>query len=247
MEKNGEKSFGKLFDLLEMIARTDHGISGKELSEISGIPQSTTFRMLKFMVDHDYLRSEHGLYSLGTGFIRLGNVAFQQNPLMKLARPILEELSRQTQETVHLAKLQNQQIIYIDKVEGSRPIRMGSLIGKTNPLYCTGVGKAIFAFLSAPEQEFILEGMEYQKFTGTTICTDSAMRKELKQIRSRGYAVDDCEHEPGVYCLAAPILNRNGRSIAGISISGAEIYMRKESESLANLVVLAAKQISEKL
>ena len=104
MIKNGEKSFSKLFELLEIIAGTDHGISGKEPAAVSGIPQSTTFRMLKFMADHDYLRADHGLYSLGTGFIRLGNAALQQHPLMKLTRPILEELSRQTQETVHLAE-----------------------------------------------------------------------------------------------------------------------------------------------
>ena len=73
------------------------------------------------------------------------------------------------------------------------------------------------------------------------------MREELQKIRERGYAVDDCEHEAGVYCLAAPILDRNGRSIAGISISGAEIYMRDQSKHLADLVVLASQNISEKL
>ncbi len=245
--KNGEKSFSKLFELLELIARTNHGISGKSLSMESGIPQSSTFRMLKFMVDHDYLRVQNGLYTLGAGFVRLGNVAFQQNPLTKIAHPILEELARQTQETVHLAKLQGDQIIYIDKVDGSRPIRMGSLIGKMNPLYCTGVGKAIFAFLGDSAIDSLLPGMEYKKFTKNTITSESEMREELQKIRERGYAVDDCEHEAGVYCLAAPILDRNGRSIAGISISGAEIYMRDQSKHLADLVVLASQNISEKL
>ena len=245
--KNGEKSFAKLFELLELIARSHNGISGKELSSLSGIPQSTTFRMLKFMADHDYLRAEHGKYTLGTGFIRLGNVAFQQNPLVKFARPVLEELARVTQETVHFAKLQNDRIIYIDKVEGSRPIRMGSLIGKTNPLYCTGVGKAIFAFLEQEKQEQLLSGMSYQQFTETTIITDSAMRKELVQIRKRGYAIDNCEHETGVYCVAAPLLDGNRNSIAGISISGAEFYMKDNAATLAKLVQTAARQISEKV
>lgn len=245
--KNGEKSFNKLFDIIELLAQSSTGMTGRELAEASDIPLSTTFRMLKFMVDNDYLRADRGIYTLGVGFVRLGNVACKQNPLIKAARPVLEELSYRTQETVHLAKLQNDKIIYIDKVEGSRPIRMGSLIGKLNPLYCTGIGKAIFAFQPAAVQEKLLGSMEYEPFTDKTITDEKSMRQELERIRQQGYAIDNCEHEDWVYCLAAPILNRDHECIAGISISGAEMYMKEASDQLARLLTAAARQISVNL
>jgi len=245
--KNGEKSFSKLFDIIEQLAQSHQGMSAKELAEACAIPPSTTFRMLKFMVDNDYVRADRGIYTLGVGFVRFGNVACQQHPLIKAARPVLEELSRETRETVHLAKLQHDRILYIDKVEGSRPIHMGSLIGKRNPLYCTGVGKAIFAFQPRSVQENLLAAIEYVPFTATTITSEAAMRAELTRIRARGYAVDNCEHEQWVYCVAAPVLTRKGQCIAGISISGAENYLREMSEHLARLITAAAHQIAGNL
>lgn len=245
--KNGEKCFSKLFDLIEQLAQSPQGLTGKELSEMCAIPPSTTFRMLKFMVDNDYVRSDRGVYTLGVGFVRFGNVACQQHPLIKAARPVLEELSRETKETVHLAKLQNNRILYIDKVEGSRPIHMGSLIGKRSPLYCTGIGKAIFAFQPRSVQESLLTAIEYVPFTATTITGEAAMRAELSRIRTRGYAVDNCEHEEWVYCVAAPVLDRDGQCVAGISVSGAETYLKKISEHLARLITAAAHQIAANL
>lgn len=245
--KNGEKSFSKLFDLLEHIARNGSGCSGKELSEFTGIPSSTVFRMLKFMADREYVHSDHGSYTLGTALVRLGNAARHQNPLIKSARPVLEELSLQTKETVHLAQLQGDRIVYIDKVEGNRLIRMASLIGKTGPLYCTGIGKAILAFLPEAQQKKLLSQLEYRRYTDNTITTESAMREELAIIRQQGCAIDNCEHENGVCCLAAPILNSSNECVAGISISGAEMYMKDHLPALASLVSAAARRISDRL
>ena len=245
--KNGEKSFNKLFELVELIAQSHNGMTGKDLAEISQIPVSTTFRMLKFLSDHDFLRVDRGIYTLGVGFVRWGNVARKQNPLIQAARPVLKELAYQTQETVHLAKLQGDKIIYIDKVEGSRPIRMNSLIGKLNPLYCTGIGKAIFAFQTPEVQSRLLENIEYTAYTNTTITDEAAMRCELELIRQRGFAIDNCEHEDWVYCIAAPILSVRGECVAGISISGAEVYMKGSSDKFTRLITAASKRISENL
>lgn len=245
--KNGEKSFGKLFVLLELVARSQAGLSGKELAEAAEIPQSTTFRILKFLTGKGYLRSDKGIYTLGLGFVRLGNVAYMQNPLIKVSRPLLTELSLQTQETAHLATLQHGKIIYVDKVEGSRLIRMGSLIGKSGPLHCTSVGKVILAFQEEKTQEKLLEQIDYKAFTQHTITGADALRKELKQIRTQGYAIDNCEHEDWIFCIAAPIFNGSGECVAGISLSGAEMYMQNRRQQLAGLLLAAARQISAEL
>ena len=145
--KNGDKSFSKLFDIIEEIAQSRSGLKGREIAEKTGLPVSTTFRMLKFLVENGYLRSAASTYTLGLGIARLGNIAASQNPLLKISRPLLAELSAKTMETVHLAELKDHQIRYVEKVEGVRSVRMGSLIGNYSPLFCTGIGKAILAFL----------------------------------------------------------------------------------------------------
>ena len=245
--KNGEKSFSKIFELIDLIARSSNGLSGKELSALSGIPLSTVFRMTRFLCDNNYLRSERGLYTLGAGFVLLGNAARRQNPLIKVARYYLEELSELTRETVHLAQLQEQQIIYIDKVEGKRPIRMGSMIGKTCPLHCTAVGKAVLAYLPGKRREELLNSIEYTVYTPDTITDRTELCGELELIRRQGYAVDNCEHEEWVYCLAAPILNHENESVGAISISGAAVYMLDRAKELAELVKSAAGKISGNL
>lgn len=242
--KDGEKSFSKLFELVELLSHSREGMSGREISDRSGIPLSTTFRMLKFMTDSGYFQSKNGIYTLGVGFIRLGNIASEQNPLIRIARPKLEELAAQTSETVHLAERKNGEILYIDKVEGIRSIRMGSLIGKKSPIYCTGVGKVILAFLPEEEREKLLGELEFRPYTANTIVTRKELCAELLKVRRLGYAVDDCEHEEGVYCLAAPILNARGQCVAGISISGAEMYLRKERIRFSALLKKTAGEIS---
>ena len=240
--KNGDKSFSKLFDIIEEIARSRNGLKGREIAERNGLPVSTAFRMLKFLVENGYLRSSASTYTLGLGIARLGNIAAAQNPLLKVSRPLLAELSAKTMETVHLAELKDHQILYVDKVEGVRSVRMGSLIGNYSPLFCTGIGKAILAFLDSDTLDEQLQMIEWKQYTDTTLQSAPAL---LSEIRKRGYAIDNCEHEIGVYCLAAPILDYTGHAVAGISISGSELYLRNRTEELAALVKDAALRISK--
>lgn len=242
----GEKALQKLFLLLETVVSRKSPVLGKQAAEWTDLPVSTTFRMLKFLADQGYLQKTDRGYCAGLGLVRLGMLAAEGDPLLHTARPFLTELSRQTMETVHLAKLQGTQVIYVDKVEGSRPVRMCSLIGHLAPLYCTGVGKAILAFLPEAETDALTDAIEYKRFTPQTIPDAATLRRELEKIRSAGYALDQCEHEPGVYCVAAPILDRNGHAIAGISVSGSELYLKPKRAEIAAILLETSSQISQK-
>ncbi len=242
--RNGDKSFSKLFEIVELIGSSRDGLRGREIAAGTGIPASTTFRMLKFMVDRGYLRNRGNCYTLGPGFMRLGDIAAGQNPLLVAARPFLTELSGKTLETVHLAGLRGDMVCYFDKVEGVRSVRMGSLIGSLSPVYCTGVGKAMLAFMPENTVNELLERIEFKARTSNTLRSADELRRELAEVRLRGFAVDDCEHEPGVYCVAAPIFDYAGNVIAGISISGSEFYLRSRSVELAGLVRETARKIS---
>lgn len=247
MTRDGEKSFLRLFGLLEQIADRQDGMRARDLAEKSGIPLSTVFRMLKFLNSRGYIRVRDGVYTLGLGLARLGNIAALQNPLLKIARPQLAALAAQTLETVHLAELHGGRVRYVDKVEGVRQVRMASLIGNLSPAHCTGVGKALLAFLPPSELEDLRWQLDLTRYTPRTIVDWPMLLAELGAIRKRRYAIDDCEHEYGVYCVAAPILNRNGRAVAGLSVSGAELYLRSRTVELGNMLVAAAGRIAAEL
>ena len=242
--KDGEKSLTKLFDILELVADSDSGVTSKNISEYTGIPLSTVFRMLKFLVSRGYLCRISTRYYPGLAAGKFARSVSQRDNLLATAHPEMMNLAQKSLETVHLAELRGDRVCYIDKVEGYRSVRMASLIGSFSPAYCTGVGKVVLAYLPERQRELLLEKMEFVRYTDTTICNVDDLRNELEIIRRNGYAVDDCEHELGVYCLAAPVFDASGNPIAGLSISGSELYVKPNHEALANEIVSAAKHLT---
>lgn len=245
MIKDGEKTMGKGLEVLELVGQSRNGLRGREIAEALGMPVSTAFRQLKFLAERGFLNnSGDGVYTLGSALVRLGNAAMRQNPLARRAHPVLAALAEATRETVHLAELRGDRVVYIDKVEGSRPVRMGSLIGNTSPLYCTGVGKAILAFLPDVERAALLDRIEFVPCTPKTITDRARLEQELTEIREQKFAVDDCEHEPGVFCVAAPVFGYSGEVAGALSVSGSELYLRGEQNRIAEQVSAAARTIS---
>ena len=245
--KNGEKSLAKVFEILEVIGRSRNGLRASDVVAALELPASTVCRMLKFLADQSYLRKDGTAYMLGSGILRLGGFAREQNPLVQLARPFLAELSDATGETVHLAELRGVSVVYLDKKEGCRSIRMGSMIGKTSPCYCTGVGKAILAFLPSAIREKRVREIVFSVFTPRTISCAEQLGKELGHIHEQGYAIDDGEHETGVFCVAAPILDGRGEAIAGISVSGAEVYLKNNVAEIIRQVTSISSRLSGKI
>ena len=127
-------------------------------------------------------------------------------------------------------------------------IHMASHIGLRNPMYCTGVGKAILAFLPEAEKRLIVENTVYEMFTPHTLHTPQALLADLELIRNRGYAFDEEEHELGISCIAAPIKNKQGIAYAAISISAPTSRLEYEKKLLlAKKICVAAERISELL
>ena len=245
--ENGEKSFRKLFDIIELIASRREARPVHDIAAALQMPESTVYRMLKFLSRRGYVERTAAGFMLGTQCLFLGETAQEQNVLPRLARPVLSRLADATSETVHLARMQGNHIIYVDKIDGVRSIRMGSMIGLTSPLHCTGIGKAILAALPPRELAERLPLLKLERFTEHTICDVGALERELEQIRRRGYSIDDCEHEIGVYCVAAAIGDRRGKVLAGISVTGNSLCLKPETEALARRVRRAAELISAKL
>jgi len=218
-----------------------------ELAAATGFPRSTTHRLAASMRDVGLLDQEghRDRYRLGIKLLELGNTVLANMDLHREARPLVDALSRVSGHLVHLAVFDGQQAIVIHRVSADSGTPL-TLI-EAAPVHCTSVGKAILAFQPAAKIDGIIAG-GLKRFTDATITDGRKLKSELKLIRARGYAVDEGEHQPGIRCVGAPIHDRAGRVIAGLSASGPARRLKKDQViELAKVVVHHAKLVATKL
>ncbi|EPX80991.1 IclR family transcriptional regulator [Litoreibacter arenae] len=211
----------KALCVLDQAASFGRPVRFNELLENSPYPKGTLYRMLQTLRSEGMLSYDETsqTYSLGIRLVRLAHTAWTQSSLAPVARPFLDTLSKSIGETIHLAQLDNAQVLYVDKRNAERPVEMFSQAGKVGPAYCTGVGKAMLAFLPEKELQQALAQQSFHRFTPQTLASTDVLRDELVNIRKRGYAFDREEHEPGIICVAIPILTRTERVIGAISVT----------------------------
>jgi IclR family KDG regulon transcriptional repressor len=187
----------------------------------SSYPKATLYRFLQTLTHQGMLAydEDRGTYSLGIRLVRLAHAAWSTSSLAPIARPYLDELSAETGETIHLAQMDQGQVLYVDKRNAAKPVDMFSSAGKVGPAYCTGVGKAMLAYLDDAALEAALSRQSFHRFTSGTLDTPDKLKAELAAIRARGHAFDREEHEPGIICCAVPILSRSGRALGAISVT----------------------------
>jgi DNA-binding IclR family transcriptional regulator len=218
---NQDGTVGKALDVLDMVALAGKPVRFSELLTTSTYPKATLYRFLQTLTHQGMLTldPDRGTYALGVRLVRLAHAAWQQSSLAPVARPYLDELAAQTGETIHLAQMDMGQVLYVDKRNAARPVEMFSSAGKVGPAYCTGVGKAMLAYLPEDQLQAVLSRQSFHSFTPHTYATPAALIAELHAIRPRGYAFDREEHEPGIICVAVPILTRQGRVLGAISLT----------------------------
>ena len=212
---------GKALSLLDRVAAYERPVRFSELLAESDLPKATLYRLLQTLVSQRMLRCDPKSqgYMLGPRLIRLAHAAWRRASLAPVARNHLDALSALTGETIHLAQLDNAQVLYVDKRNATRPIPMFSDAGKIGPAYCTGIGKAILAFLDDAERERAIAQQSFYRHTPRTLTDARALRLELETARVSGFAYDREEHEPQIICIATPILDARKRPLGGVSIT----------------------------
>jgi IclR family transcriptional regulator, KDG regulon repressor len=246
----GDGTVGKALDVLDQVAAFGRPVRFSELLEHSPFPKATLYRLLQTltsqgMVSYD---PERHSYAPGVRLVRLAHAAWAQSSLAPVARPIVDALSREVGETVHLAQLDHGQVLYVDKRNARQPIEMFSQAGKVGPAYCTGVGKAMLAFLDEAELAQVLPQQSFHRFTPKTLTSAEALRDELARVRGRGHAFDDEEHERGIICIAMPILTRSGRVLGALSVTSSTARTTLDGlGALAPSLRRAAVAISEEV
>jgi IclR family acetate operon transcriptional repressor len=216
------RSVDRALTLLDTFLVHEGELSVSEISKAVKLGPSTVFRMLLTLEKHGFVEQVRpsGKYRLGTTCLELGSRFLKSNDLRDRTIDILERLRNEFGETVHLTILQDNQVIYLEKLAGLHPIGlMSSRVGDRNPAHCTGVGKALLAYLPDEDLRSRYPGQKLARFTEHTITDWRVLRGELDRVRSLGYAVDDEEHEPGVKCVAVPTFNHKG-IVAAMSVSG---------------------------
>lgn len=223
MENNKitDGTVGKAMFLLDVIAAFEKPAKFRDIQAASPFPKASTHRLVTTLLNQNLLaydeRTER--YSLGGRLMRLASKAWRNASLAPIAAPFIDKLSEQTGQTIHLAKLDNGQVLYLDKRNANRPIPMFSDAGKIGPVYCTGVGKAMLAFSTQETISRVIKQQSFYKFTEHTLQDASDLESELEEIRQDGFALDREEHELGIICIAVPILSSNNIAVAGMSIT----------------------------
>lgn len=196
-----------------------------DLAAVLGTHKSTVLRILQTLESRSFVRrTESGGYRLGVRLLQLGATASDDLDLPTAARESLEKIAGATGETVHLAILDHGRVVYVDKVESIHPVRMYSRVGAMAPVHCTGVGKVLLAYTPRdgwPE-------LELQRFTENTIVEHDDLVQEVEGIRSRGWGIDEREHEESIRCIAAPVFDVRGHAIAAVSVSVPASRMSRE-------------------
>ena len=221
-----------------------------DLTARTGIPRATAFRLLSTLEEAGFVAREDGEYRLGLKCFVLGNVAAADIDLRNEAYPYLSALRDATGETAQVAILDQWQVVYIERVPSRQAVGyMTSRAGTLLPAYCTGLGKALLAYLPDADVRAWAATQTFTLHTPSTITAVPRLLEELRAIRERGYAVDEQEREVGVRCIAAPVRDHQGQVVAAISVAGPAERMPRTlvGSEMAGQVVAAAREISIRL
>jgi IclR family KDG regulon transcriptional repressor len=235
--------------LIKAFSEDEYEIGISDLAKRLGLAKSTVHRLASALLGEGILEQNprDGKYRLGLTLFELGTMVRRKMDFTVEARPFLRTLMEKTGETVHLAILDHDSILYVITHESKQALRMGSKVGTRAPVHSTAVGKALLAFQPEEEIERIITAGLAQS-TPNTIIDGKALRRELSTIRARNYASDDEESEIGLRAIAAPVRTHSGNVVAAISIAGPVHRMaRKALLGWVRELVGVADAVSQRL
>lgn len=238
----------KSFAILEMFATKNQGYTLSEVARLLRLPISTASSLLYTLRSCSYIyRSEKGRFFLTMKMLTEGNKALGQMKLREIAEPELKKLTVETGLASILGVRDGDQVVCIEKIEGTSPIQLVSHIGKRMYLHQSSYGKAILAHVSDEQVESVAASVGLPAATENTITSLSQLRKALARIRAEGYALDDQETAIGIRGIAAPIFDHTGAVGAGVAVGGSIFEIDTNMKTLAKAVKACALRISEHL
>lgn len=217
----------RVLRILGILAEAGQPLSVTDMAARLRVEKSTASRLLRTLERHQVVErdGERGKFALGLRLVELARVVLNKAELRHVAPPLMLALRDRTNESVHLAVLRGEHVIYIDKVEAPTFVRTRTEVGDLAPPHCTATGKAILAFMDPLTLRRWLRRRKLPLFTSKTMTSVQELLNHLARTRAQGYALDEEEYVPGVRCVASPILNHTGEVLGSIGVSGLAIRL----------------------
>lgn len=250
MKKYRVPALEKAIAILELIAESEERYTITEIHKQLDISKATVFTTLNVLEEHDIVKKdEQGKYGIGVKLYQLGMSYMSNIDMIDTARPFMDDLMQSTGMTVHLGVLDQNEVLYVDKVEPDSFIKFSTFPGMRSDVHINSLGKAICAYLSEAELEQLMTAQGLSRYTPNTITDPQAFKTSLQHIRQSGYAIENEEGEIGVCCIGAPIFDYNGeRAIAAVSVAGHSSKLLPELfATIGETVKGTARAISKEL
>ena len=216
------QSLSRALWLMNALADCPQGLSLSEVAHRVQLPTSTAHRLLTTLQNERYVRfeSERSAWLIGVQAFQVGSTFVRSRDLVAMARPYMRRLMEESGETVNLAINDRMEVVYLAQVECHKMMRAIAGPGGRARMHCSGVGKALLAYASDTELQDVIENQGLTRETPKTLSDPEALKADLKNIRTRGYAIDDEENAIGLRCVASLVFDEHGEPLAGLSVSG---------------------------
>ncbi|MFF2774286.1 IclR family transcriptional regulator [Streptomyces sp. NPDC058052] len=241
----------RALDILELFLQGDGTLSAPEITRRLQLPRTTTHELVSTLAARNYLvpvPDQPGRYRLGVRTYQLGSRYAERLDLAAEGREVAREIAESCGETVHVALLEDADVIRVATVDSTHAVRVVPEAGRRLPAHCTAVGKMLLAMLPADALGELLDGRALVAMTPESITDPDVLRAALAEIAVLGVAVERRESHPDVSCVAAPVRDRSGRVVAALSVSVPVIrWDEAREDELTALAVRGAGELSARL
>jgi len=245
------QSVTNALNLLEQFKGDRDELGVTELSKRLNLHKNKIFRLLATLEAKGYIEQNKATenYRLGVKSLELGQSFIKQLGLVRQAKPFLQQIVNQCNETAYIGTIRQSSVVYLDVEEANQTVKVADQVGWRLPIHCTAMGKAQIAYVSEEELEKlgVLENMG--KFTENTIIDRAEFIRHLKEVAKRGYAIDNEEYNADVKCVGVPVRDYTGRVVGGISVCGPSFRMPDEflKKKIIPVVKAAGEKASKRL
>lgn len=239
----------KLLVVLEALAHQNQPVKLLDFARELGMNSSTLYRFLSALHNMGYVTQDEtsGKYALNLKLCYLAELVKRNQSIVTILHDFVVEAGLLFQETAHLTQVENQHIVYVDNtIAGAQSLTIQQYIGKTAPMYCTGVGKLFLSEFTQAQLDDYLYHHQLVSLTPYTLATREALCQELEEVCRKQYAIDNEECELGVRCVAVPVRDYTGKIAAGLSVSGPATRITDEviQAKLSQLQCIASRASS---
>jgi DNA-binding IclR family transcriptional regulator len=234
--------------VLELLSDAAGGLGVTEIAKRLGVHKATASRLLGTLSSRGLVEKDRssGKFRVGVGMIRLAGAAMSGLDVIQQARPVLEDLCERSGETVNLAIMDQDDVLYVDQVTAAHAIVMANWVGRHSPVHCSSSGKVLLAFGDQGDVDRLLS-RSLERLTRNTITDPKRFRNQLSEVRRRGYAHAVGELEEGLNTVAAPVMSGT-HAIAAVSISGPSFRVpARDQPRLGRLAADAGGAIARRL